>query len=418
MLAAPIPKDDAERLEALHALGILDTPPEARFDRFTRLLTLALDVPMAYISLVDADRQWFKSSCGITAGETPRATSFCGHAILADEPMVVTDALQDERFHDNPMVTGDPLIRFYAGCPLTGPGGQRVGTLCIADRQPRTPRAAELEALRELARLVERELGLVEAVHLQKELIASQEHLARELAQAAAYVRSLLPGPTDGSVRTRWRFEPSSQLGGDCFGCAWIDADHFAMYLLDVSGHGVGAALLSVSVANTLRARSLPETDFRDPSAVLAALNDAFPMERNDDKYFTLWYGVYDRPNRRLIYAGAGHPPAILMSGTSPEQARAVEIGSQNLAIGILAGAAIAIDTVALEPYGKLLILSDGVYEVRKPDGTWMRWEELMAFVATEPTTSGPDAIWQFVREVGQSESLADDFSVLEVTLG
>ena len=104
-----------------------------------------------------------------------------------------------------------------------------------------------------MARVVERELGLVEAVHLQRDLIASQRPLLHELAQAAKYVRSLLPEPTDGAVRTRWRFEPSSQLGGDFFGYDWIDPDHFAVYLLDVSGHGVGAALLSVSVANALR---------------------------------------------------------------------------------------------------------------------------------------------------------------------
>src|SRR3954454_24956968 len=151
MIAAPIPVDDAERLEALHALDLLDTPPEERFDRITRLLALVLRVPMAYISLVDSDRQWFKSSCGLDATQTPRAVSFCGHAILSDEPMVVPDAAEDERFHDNPLVTGEPHIRFYAGHPLNGPGVQKVGTLCIPDRRPRDLDETELEALREMA---------------------------------------------------------------------------------------------------------------------------------------------------------------------------------------------------------------------------------------------------------------------------
>src|SRR5438093_1318864 len=101
MIAAPIPVDDAERLAALHALGLLDTPPEERFDRITRLLTLVMHVPMAYISLVDADRQWFKSSCGLSTTQTPRAVSFCGHAILSDEVTVVPDAAQDRRFRDS-----------------------------------------------------------------------------------------------------------------------------------------------------------------------------------------------------------------------------------------------------------------------------------------------------------------------------
>ena len=335
MIAAPIPQDDTERLAALHSLGLLDTPPEERFDRITRLLTLVMRVPMAFLSLVDADRQWFKSSCGLSTPETPRAVSFCGHAILSDEAMVVPDAAEDERFRDNPLVTGQPHIRFYAGHPLHGPGGHKVGTLCIADMRPRTLQADELEALGEIARIVERELGLVEAVHLQRELLASQRLLLHELTQASRYVLSLLPEPTDGAVRTRWRFEPSSNLGGDFFGYDWIDPDHFAVYLLDVSGHGVGAALLSVSVGNALRGRSLPGIDFRDPAAVLAGLNDAFPMERHDEKYFTIWYGVFDRANRSLTYASGGHPAALLLSGPTHEASRPVELGAGGPAVGM-----------------------------------------------------------------------------------
>src|SRR6266851_3874505 len=108
MIAAPIPQDDAERLTTLRALDLLDTAPEERFDRITRLLTLVMRVPMAYISLVDSDRQWFKSSCCLTTLQTPRAISFCGHAILSDDPLVVQDAAEDERFCDNPLVTGEP----------------------------------------------------------------------------------------------------------------------------------------------------------------------------------------------------------------------------------------------------------------------------------------------------------------------
>ena len=418
MVPAPIPEDDAERLEALRALRLLDTPAEERFDRITRLLTLVWQVPMAYISLVDGDRQWFKSACGLDTTQTPRDVSFCGHAILSDEPLVVPDAAADERFRDNPLVTGEPHIRFYAGYPLSGPGGHKVGTLCIADRRPRSLRGTEGEALGEMARVVERELGLVEVAHLQQDLIASQQHLLRELSEAAKYVRSLLPEPTDGAVRTRWRFVPSSRLGGDCFGYDWIDPDHFAVYLLDVSGHGVGAALLSVSVANALRGRSLPQTDFRDPAAVLARLNDAFPMERHDEKYFTIWYGVFDRAGRRLDYAAAGHPPALLLSGPRPDRARPVELGSRNFAIGVVPGAQFAGASVALEPFSKLYVFSDGAYEVRKPGGAMMRRDELVAYLAATPGPSDPDAVWRFVQDVGGTAALADDFSLLEVAFG
>src|SRR3954471_23845194 len=404
MIAAPIPANDAKRLEALHALDLLDTPPEERFDRITRLLTLVLRVPMAYISLVDSDRQWFKSSCGLDSTETPRSVSFCGHAILADEPMVVPDAAADERFHDSPLVTGEPYIRFYAGHPLNGPGGQKVGTLCVADHRPRSLDESELEALREMARVVERELGLVEAVHLQRDLIRaeqrateaehrraeslgrlveSQRHLMRELSQAPKYVRSLLPEPLDGAVRTRWRFEPSSALGGDFFGYDWIDPDSLAIYLLDVSGHGVGAALLSASVANALRGRSLPGTDFRDPAAVLSGLNDAFPMDRHDGKYFTIWYGVYDRAGRRLTYASGGHPAALLLTGPTLETSHPVELGVRNFAVGMMPGERFSSKSVPLGPSSKLYVFSDGVYEVHKPGGSMMRYGDLVDYLAS-----------------------------------
>jgi phosphoserine phosphatase RsbU/P len=415
MIAAPIPENDTERLEALHSLDLLDTLPEERFDRITRLLTLVFQVPMAFVSLVDDDRQWFKSSCGLSTPQTPRAVSFCGHAILSDQPMVVTDAAEDERFCDNPLVTGDPHIRFYAGHPLSGPGGHKVGSLCIADSRPRTLRGSELEALGEMARVVEREMGLFEAVHLQRDLIASQRHLNHELGQAARYVRSLLPEPTDGAVRTRWRFEPSSQLGGDCFGYGWIDPDHFAVYLLDVSGHGVGAALLSVSVANALRSRSLADTDFLDPAAVLARLNDAFPMDRHDEKYFTIWYGVFDRADRRLTYASGGHPPALLLTGPTPEAARPVELGVKNFAVGMMPGVTFSSKSVPLGPFSKLYVFSDGVYEVHKPGGSMMRYGDLVDYLASSSGPKDPDEVWRFIRRAAGLDGLVDDFSLLEV---
>jgi sigma-B regulation protein RsbU (phosphoserine phosphatase) len=416
MIAAPIPQDDAERLEALRGLGLLDTPAEERFDRLTRLLTVVLHVPMAYISLVDAERQWFKSSCGLNASETPRAISFCGHAILADDPLIVADAANDVRFRDNPLVTGEPFIRFYAGHPLSAPNGHKVGTLCVADRQARSLHEGEIDTLREMAKIVERELSLVEVAHLQRNLLTSQRRLAEELSEAARYVRSLLPQPLEGPVRTRSRFEPSSQLGGDFFGCDWIDQDHLMVYLLDVSGHGVGAALLSISVANALRARSLPDTDFRDPGQVLERLNGAFPMERQDEKYFTAWYGVFDRRTRRLRYASAGHPPAVLVSGPTPEQAAPVELGMNSLAIGMMPDVTFASAVAEMGAFGKLFVFSDGVYEIPKPDGSIMRRAELVAYLSSLPINSGPDDIWQFIQAVAGGDTLPDDFSVFELT--
>jgi len=160
MLKAPIPENDAARLETLRALQILDTPAEERFDRLTRVAQHILQVPIVLISLVDADRQWFKSRQGLEASQTPRDISFCGHAIAGAEVFVVPDAAADPRFADNPLVTEAPDIRFYAGAPLTLSDGHSVGTLCAIDRVPRQVSAAQLAALQDLAKCVTEELEL------------------------------------------------------------------------------------------------------------------------------------------------------------------------------------------------------------------------------------------------------------------
>ncbi|HBP16747.1 MAG TPA: diguanylate cyclase [Planctomycetes bacterium] len=163
-MIAPIPPtDELKRLARLRSLQILDTPPEERFDRATRLAARVFDVPIAVISLVDADRQWFKSKVGVEAEGTPRAISFCGHAILERGPFLVPDARLDERFHDNPLVTGELGIRFYAGQPLRlDPEVSGLGTLCLIDRKPRELSPDEVAALQDLAEIVVSELQALE----------------------------------------------------------------------------------------------------------------------------------------------------------------------------------------------------------------------------------------------------------------
>ena len=158
MLKPAIPANEITRLKTLRDLKLLDTPPEERFDRVTRLARQVFSTPIALVSLVDADRQWFKSRQGLDAEETPRDISFCGHAILDDKIMVVNDAVDDPRFCDNPLVCGDPNIRFYAGYPLAAPDGSRVGTLCVIDDEPKTVTKDQLQLLRELGRMIEEEM--------------------------------------------------------------------------------------------------------------------------------------------------------------------------------------------------------------------------------------------------------------------
>ena len=156
--AAPIPDDEEQRVADLHALGVLDTEPEERFDRYTAEIAEILDVPVALVSLVDTDRQWFKSRHGTNAQQAPRDVSLCAHAIHGDDVFEVPDALVDDRFADNPMVKNDPRVRFYAGMPLRLSNGSAVGTLCVIDQRPRRLDDRELAELRRIADLVTAEL--------------------------------------------------------------------------------------------------------------------------------------------------------------------------------------------------------------------------------------------------------------------
>ena len=158
MLAAPIPDNDKERLAALRELLILDTPPEERFDKVVRFAAEEFDVPVALLSLIDENRQWFKANVGLDVCETGRDISFCAHAILQPDILVIPDARADERFADNPIVTGEPHVIFYAGAPLKLASGFTVGTLCLIDHKPRALDATELAILSTLRDLLREEL--------------------------------------------------------------------------------------------------------------------------------------------------------------------------------------------------------------------------------------------------------------------
>jgi GAF domain-containing protein len=153
-----IPADEERRLASLRALQILDTGPEDRFDRITRLASALLDAPIALVSLVDEHRQWFKSCHGLDVRETPRDAAFCAHVVHDREPMIIADTFLDQRFADNPLVLGEPRIRFYAGYPLVLDDGACIGSLCVLDTRPRSPEAGDVARLHDLARLAVREI--------------------------------------------------------------------------------------------------------------------------------------------------------------------------------------------------------------------------------------------------------------------
>lgn len=201
MKSAPSPENESDRLQKLLDYEILDTDPEKAFDRITRIVAETINVPISLVSLVDADRQWFKSRYGLNAEQTPREIAFCSHAILGDETFVVEDAHLDDRFADNPLVTGDPSIRFYAGAPLVTPDGYKLGTLCAIDRVPRKISDEHVQLIEDLASLVVDEIELRNALGKAISTAEEQSDL-REAAEAANVAKSQFLANMSHEIRT------------------------------------------------------------------------------------------------------------------------------------------------------------------------------------------------------------------------
>lgn len=248
--------------------------------------------------------------------------------------------------------------------------------------------------------------------HAMEKVEKSNAAMASELAEAAAYVRAVLPSKLSAPVATDWIFEASSQLGGDSFGYHWIDDDHLALYLLDVCGHGVGAALLSVSVVNVLRAGSLAEADFLNPSSVMECLNRSFPMERHNDMYFTAWYGVYTHSSRSIRFSCGGHPPAVLVvpDGT------VAHLSAKGPVVGAFPGASYETAEAAVPPRSRLYLFSDGTYEIERPGSAMMTPEEFSKILSAPAPSHGTklDAVLAEIRRQQDSDAFADDFSLVE----
>ena len=250
-----ITQDEQARLETLRSLSILDTPPEERLDRLTRMAKRLFGVPIALVSLVDENRQWFKSCFGLSVSETSRDISFCGHAILGNDLFIIPDTLEDERFADNPLVLNDPFIRFYAGYPLSAPNGRKLGTLCIVDRQPRSFGKEDLEALKDLASMVEHELSAVQLATLDELTNISNRRGFMMLAQHSLHLCAREKISASMVFMDLDKFKPINDTFGHAEGdqaltvfaeqmkavcrdadiCARLGGDEFAMLLINTS---------------------------------------------------------------------------------------------------------------------------------------------------------------------------------------
>ncbi|WP_413199086.1 SpoIIE family protein phosphatase [Nostoc piscinale] len=255
---------------------------------------------------------------------------------------------------------------------------------------------------------------------LNQTLQTQKQIMETELAEAADYVRSLLPPPLTGVVTTEALFVPSAQLGGDCFDYYWLDDDHLVIYLLDVSGHGVGSALLSVSVLNILRSQSLPHTNFCQPSEVLKALNHNFQMSNQGAKYFTIWYGVYDRIKKQLVYANAGHPPAILIPNQPPNNLQVQQLTSLDLPIGFLPEVDFVEAVFEITDNSTLYIFSDGVYEINQPNGKLLGLDAFIEILIKHNQANNYtlNHLLLKIMTLNIQQSPEDDLSLLKVYFG
>jgi len=246
--------------------------------------------------------------------------------------------------------------------------------------------------------------------------VKKAQELERDIQKANNYVLSLLPHPiSSGSVRAEWRFVPSAQLGGDAFGYYWLDPNTFVFYLVDVSGHGVGSAMHSVSVLNVLRQRALPHVDFKNPAEVLASLNVRFPTHDHNGLYFTMWYGVYNTTTRVLSYGTAGHGPAILVP---PDKSQTEPLGMPAMMIGMLPDQTYDVQDVTMPPGSTLFVFSDGAYEIVTKSGERWDLENFLPFL-TAPSVPGvtePERVYQLVKQAAKTGPLDDDFSLMAVT--
>ncbi len=255
---------------------------------------------------------------------------------------------------------------------------------------------------------------------LSHDLQHQKQLLEGELAEAAEYVSSILPDRmTKPSVTIDTRFIPSRKLGGDGFDYYWLDSEHLAIYLLDAAGHGLRAALPTLSVLNLLRSRALKSINYYQPSDVLRGLNQTFQITERNDKYFTVWYGVYNQVKRQLVYASAGHPPAILIAQTHGALMEVQRLKTPGLPVGMFPDADYVDQCCEITESSTLYIFSDGIYEINQSDGNVWGLEPFIELLAEcKQNHNGAchlDLILKSLEAVNPKHYFDDDLSLLEI---
>lgn len=253
---------------------------------------------------------------------------------------------------------------------------------------------------------------------LSHDLRAQKQLLEMELAEAAEYVRSLLPEPLIlPELSLDFRFLPSRQLGGDGFDYYWLDNEHLVLYLLDVAGHGLRAALPSLSVINLLRSRGLSQVNYYQPNQVLQGLNQVYQISPKNDKYFTIWYGIYNKKRQQLTYASAGHPPAVLLTQKPFGQVIETRLKAPGFPIGMFPEAEYVNQVHFLDSPSSLYLFSDGIYEIERPDGRVWGLENFIQSLRSYHCNSAK-SLDNFIKEIQGLQfdgNFNDDLSIMQV---
>ncbi|MEN0085397.1 MAG: GAF domain-containing SpoIIE family protein phosphatase [Leifsonia sp.] len=336
--ADTVQQAEAARQRALSGLGVLDSGPEARFDRITRLAQQLFGVPMVSITLLDKDRQWRKSHIGLTS-EAPREKAFCDVTVRQDAALIVDDASVDDRFADNPFVVGDPHLRFYAGEPLHAPGGEAVGTLCVLDTVPHTLTLQQERVLRDLASWVEDELNRDD-----------------ELDRAAIAQKGLLPRrkPRAPGFDVAAGCDPSRGVSGDFYD--WYDVgDDFCVTMGDVMGKGMAAAIVGASVRTALRSAM----DFADLSDSVEAASRLVEEDLDQLATFVTLFHARVHRDGEIEYVDAGHGLAMVVRAHGGLD----RLPSAALPLGLPTPEPRTPDTVRLGPGDSLVCISDGILD-------------------------------------------------------